>query len=642
MQLTPVVPAALGITPGLVTQGLVIYNLASYGARGDGVIDDTVSLRAALADAAVSGGIVWSQPGKTYLVSSSIVVSLVCTIDLSGSTIKKASTMTDYAIKVTGNGVTMRRVVVDGNKAAGATSGGIKWTGNGGVAEAVEANTTNNVGFYVNGGTVDFYRCKAQTNDQHGWQVDTAGVARLFGPCYAANNVGRGVLIAATAGLDCHVDLRSTGNFAAVDARSDRGTSSMVLSDHEAHYGVYLVGATRWRFSTVIVAYPGINDVTPSAGDGSGCPVFLQGAKFCRFGVIIAHGHPGYGVALSSNPDNTPGTESTHNRFSVVSIDATDSNNGSDPGISLLCGSAYNHFGSVYVRGHSAGCRIGEGFRPKANNRNHIEELYADACSAGAFLVDAGSYNTVGQIISRDTFTQFNARGEKGIVNFFQDDAPVTGSITAGTNLLTLSSTNGASIGTKYSVGEAIKVVGAGVSSADLVTVIDAINGLVATTRDNASTSVAGAAVTQQQLSTTGSIVSGSKTLTISSSAGTDGFEVGMGIVVTGAGAASADLATSIESISGTTFTLHDAAGTTVTTVSVKSLGAYGNIVRWVDHQSAPGTTKPLYIVYADATSGNNLVLDGISHGDYQTADVSLAGTGNKVSPPIATSGSLR
>lgn len=65
---------------------------------------------------------------------------------------------------------------------------------------------------------------------------------------------------------------------------------------------------------------------------------------------------------------------------------------------------------------------------------------------------------------------------------------------------------------------------------------------------------------------TTGSITSGSNTLTVASAST---WKVGHGILVAGAGAASADLTTTVTAIDGVTFTLEDAASTTVAGAAV-------------------------------------------------------------------------
>lgn len=68
----------------------------------------------------------------------------------------------------------------------------------------------------------------------------------------------------------------------------------------------------------------------------------------------------------------------------------------------------------------------------------------------------------------------------------------ITGSINSGTNQLTVSSNNNAAI----FVGAYITIAGAGVAGAPLATQVTAVNSLVITVANNASTTVAGAAVT--------------------------------------------------------------------------------------------------------------------------------------------------
>jgi hypothetical protein len=66
----------------------------------------------------------------------------------------------------------------------------------------------------------------------------------------------------------------------------------------------------------------------------------------------------------------------------------------------------------------------------------------------------------------------------------------------------------------------------------------------------------------------TGTIASGSKTLTLASS--TPDFEVGQGILITGAGASSGNLLTKVDAVAGLSITLHDAASTTRSSTNVQ------------------------------------------------------------------------
>jgi hypothetical protein len=67
----------------------------------------------------------------------------------------------------------------------------------------------------------------------------------------------------------------------------------------------------------------------------------------------------------------------------------------------------------------------------------------------------------------------------------------------------------------------------------------------------------------------TGSISSGSRTLTLAAGSVVD-FEVGQGILVTGAAASSGNLITKVDAVSGLVITLHDAASTARTSTNVQ------------------------------------------------------------------------
>jgi hypothetical protein len=52
-----------------------LFDLLDYGAKGDGVADDTAAFNAALAAMPASGGMIWLGPGFTYLVTGTINIA---------------------------------------------------------------------------------------------------------------------------------------------------------------------------------------------------------------------------------------------------------------------------------------------------------------------------------------------------------------------------------------------------------------------------------------------------------------------------------------------------------------------------------------------------------------------------------------
>jgi len=66
-----------------------------------------------------------------------------------------------------------------------------------------------------------------------------------------------------------------------------------------------------------------------------------------------------------------------------------------------------------------------------------------------------------------------------------------------------------------------------------------------------------------------------------------------------------------------------------------------GNVIGWLDNRSPGGTHKPTYIFSAGASTTGNIIVDGISHGDYVTGVVNDSGS-NVISGNPSTAGSLR
>ena len=102
---------------GYVSRSSLAFNVADYGAVGDGVRDDTAAIAAALT-AAAGKGMVYLQSGKTYATSSQLTVPARSRIG-GGGTIKALAAHTGRLLLVQDvSDVTIEDVTLDLNKAA--------------------------------------------------------------------------------------------------------------------------------------------------------------------------------------------------------------------------------------------------------------------------------------------------------------------------------------------------------------------------------------------------------------------------------------------------------------------------------------------------------------------------------------------
>jgi hypothetical protein len=100
----------------LQAAGPVMLSFDSYGAIGDGSIDDTVAMQRAIAAGKLLGNcIVYGTPGKTYKITGSLLVDGDGVIlDFRGSTLKPTGSSNYFAIQFAGSGLgTSTDVTVD-------------------------------------------------------------------------------------------------------------------------------------------------------------------------------------------------------------------------------------------------------------------------------------------------------------------------------------------------------------------------------------------------------------------------------------------------------------------------------------------------------------------------------------------------
>lgn len=108
------------------TWGGILYNVKAYGAKGDGLTDDTVAIQSAINAAAVNGGDTFF-PSGTYVASGITLksqVNLVGVKKVSALKLKNGST----SPLITGNNVSdfsITNLVLDGNKAGQTNASGL-------------------------------------------------------------------------------------------------------------------------------------------------------------------------------------------------------------------------------------------------------------------------------------------------------------------------------------------------------------------------------------------------------------------------------------------------------------------------------------------------------------------------------------
>jgi hypothetical protein len=125
-----------------------------FNATFDGVTDDAAGIAAAIVDVLATGAPLWLPPKRTALCGSSITLSAPLTVFGNGATLKKTANFSAaQLLNITGADVTVRDLIVDGNRGAddvwtltitGGTpsSGSFKLTFGGGTTATIPWNAT--------------------------------------------------------------------------------------------------------------------------------------------------------------------------------------------------------------------------------------------------------------------------------------------------------------------------------------------------------------------------------------------------------------------------------------------------------------------------------------------------------------------
>ena len=91
--------ATTGVAAGKVDKGSMVFNVADYGAKGDGTTDDSPAAQAAAnAIKANGGGVLLFPSGKTYRLGAGVDLSSNVTVDFTGATLRKLGPVADYYV----------------------------------------------------------------------------------------------------------------------------------------------------------------------------------------------------------------------------------------------------------------------------------------------------------------------------------------------------------------------------------------------------------------------------------------------------------------------------------------------------------------------------------------------------------------
>jgi hypothetical protein len=385
--------------------------LEEFGAVGDGRADDTEALRRAIA-AVGSGGTITSAAGRTFLISSSIVLANRCALDLAGSTLKKAASMHGAALVLTGP-ATVRHLTVDGSRAEGATGPGIDLRGVPAEFSDVRVRRCQEAGVVLTtspNAALTASRCAATDNGGSGFSILT-GVAKLF-DCSADRNEDCGFFFGVSSRRGSRLDGVARRNRIGVQIRSRGGTSHLLRANDNVRFGLLMdydgpgERPGEWTFDYVECSRNGVGR------EASGTGLELIGADKNRFTRVLSRANPGYGIAIAGG--------SSYNWFGRVRCDQRGAHDG-DPGIHISGGASYNEIYRAVIRNHTFGVVVGEGLSPKNNDFNYIRHLRVVGCRWGVLRLDSGSSNRFGHVVSRRN-TTIDPHLTGGLIDFRSED----------------------------------------------------------------------------------------------------------------------------------------------------------------------------------------------------------------------------
>lgn len=415
------IEAELGIAPsgGFTTvkarlDAGLSFNVKEYGAIGNGVADDTAAIAAAIT-AAGATGTVYSPSGQTYLISSTLTAVNGQRWSFSGSTIKKAASMTtNIAAAILPGNNYVEHLVIDGNRTGGAGGTGLETTTTTGnvLFNCTVRNSKYNAFTVQVGSEATFINCTATDVVDGNGGVGSAngflaiGATRWIG-CRASFCDRAGFLVFGNSGCelnDGYATRCGYGIQVPIGGYHNGRISYLVCENNNIH-DAFFQDANKWT-----IDYYESRDASLTAANGSASALQMNNCDDFTIGTLVLLRMPGYGLALAGG--------SSRNHIGTLTIDQTGGWD-SDPGLLFSGGAINNSVDNAFIRAVSWAVSFGEA--AGSNEHNRIGTLTAIGCSYGAVLMSAGKFNRIEQVFARNCYT--TDATHDGLVTFQSADA---------------------------------------------------------------------------------------------------------------------------------------------------------------------------------------------------------------------------